>query len=360
METLKNFFNQSVGVLIEGGIILLIIVVLNIVARQIVRNIYKQSLKHDGQFLKDDFVASMLKPLRVMIWLIGLSYLIYAFIVRLQMQGDFAGNFHQFRNIVIIICSTWLCFEGKKQLQYSWAHRSIYKGKEFDKSKLNLLSKLFSASILLVSGLIILQTLGVNIGALLAIGGVGGLTIGFAAKDVFANIFGGLMIHITKPFCVGDLIHTLDEKIYGTVEYIGFYLTRVLGTDRRPFYVPNTFFTSQIFVNATRMGCRRIRQNVGIRYEDFHQIEKIILDIRKLLKESKEIAQDQLQVVNFTEFNDYSLQILVYCFSKATSFFEWSQVQQNILIEVGRIIEANGAEIAYPTSTLHLNNKNPN
>lgn len=360
MDFLKNFLHHSLGVIIEGSFIILLIITLNIIAKQIIRNIYRQSKKYEGNFLKEDFVSKVLKPLRVMIWLIGLTYLTYIFIVRFNLESQCEMGFRQFRNIVIIVCSTWLCFEVKKQLQYSWIERSTYLGKKPDKAKLNLISKLVSISIIIVSGLIILDTLGVHIGALLALGGVGGLTLGFAAKDAFSNFFGGFMVHITKPFSVGDWIHTVDEKMQGTVEHIGFYLTKIRGFDKRPFYVPNSLFSSQIIVNATRMTNRRIKKFVGVRYDDFGVIEKIINDIRSHLQDNPHIDDNQHQLVDFVEYEPSSLNILIYTFTKTIVWKEWLQVQQDVLIEVGKIIERHGAEIAYPTSTLHLNNKNRN
>lgn len=360
MDFLRTFFQHSLSIIIEGSFIVLLVVVLNIIAKQIVKNIYRQSQKIGGNFFRSDFISRVLKPIRVMIWLTGFCYLLYIFIVRLQMENDFQASFRQFRNIIVIICSTWLCFEIKKQFQHSWLQRTSHLGKKPDKAKINLMSKLASILILLVASLIILDTLGVHIGALLALGGVGGLTLGLAAKDMFANFFGGFMVHITKPFHVGDEIHTLDQSTYGIVEHIGFYLTRLRGRDKRPFYAPNSMFTQQIIVNASRMSHRRIDQIVGIRYDDFKVLEKIIDDIRSFLKVCPHIAQDQLQVVDFIEFGDYSLKIRIYTFTKTTIFKEWMEAQQDVLIEVGRIIERHGAEIAFPTSTLHLNNNSSN
>ncbi len=353
MDFLRNFLQQSLGVIIEGGFILVLAIALTIIAKQIIRNIYKQTKKVKGDLLKKDFTAKVMRPIRFLIWLVGGSYLVYIFVVRLQQENSFQSSFGQFRNLVIIICSTWLCFEIKKQLMHSWTKSS----RAAEKARMGLISKLISLTLLLVSGLIILDTLGVHIGALLALGGVGGLALGFAAKDVFANFFSGFMLHVTKPFEVGNWVHNLDATMQGTVEHIGFYLTRIRGFDKRPFYVPNSMFSSQITVNASRMSNRRIKTTIGVRYDDFHVIEAIVDDIRTMLKEDPEIDDKQAQLVDFIEFGASSLNILLYAFTKTIVWKEWLQAQQNVLIAVGKIIEKHGAEIAYPTSTLHINNK---
>ncbi len=222
---------------------------------------------------------------------------------------------------------------------------------------IGLVSKLTSSTLILLAVMVTLSTLGVHIGAILTLGGIGGVTLGFAAKDVFANFFGGFMLHITRPFDIGDWIHSLDTKMQGTVEHIGFYLTRVRGFDKRPFYVPNSMFSSQITVNASRMTNRRILTKVGVRYDDFNVIEDIVNDIRTLLKENPNIDDKMAQLVNFKEFGASSLDIEIYTFTKTRDWKEWLQVQQDVYIAVGKIIESHGAEIAFPTSTLHINNK---
>ena len=105
------------------------------------------------------------------------------------------------------------------------------------------------------------------------------------------------------------------------------------------------------------MSNRRIKTTIGVRYDDFHVIEAIVDDIRTMLKEDPEIDDKQVQLVDFIEFGASSLNILLYAFTKTIVWKEWLQAQQNVLIAVGKIIEKHGAEIAYPTSTLHINNK---
>ncbi|MCH9632924.1 MAG: Low conductance mechanosensitive channel YnaI [Chlamydiae bacterium] len=357
MDFLRNFLQKSLGVILEGAFILILIVALTVVAKHIIQNVYKHSKKRKGSLFMENFTVRLMRPIKVMIWLVGLSYLGYIFVVRLQLQNSFQSSFGQFRNLVIIVCSTWLAFEIKKQLIHSWFQRNKYSGVPPDKAKIGLVSKLVSSTLMILAVLVTLSTLGVHIGALLTLGGIGGVTLGFAAKDVFANFFGGFMLHITRPFDIGDWIHSLDAKMQGTVEHIGFYLTRVRGFDKRPFYVPNSMFSSQITVNATRMTNRRIRTTVGIRYDDFHVIEPIVKDIRSMLKENKDIDDNQAQLVNFKEFGPSSLDIEIYTFTKSRVWKEWLQIQQDVYIGVGKIIEKHGAEIAFPTSTLHINNK---
>ena len=114
----------------------------------------------------------------------------------------------------------------------------------------------------------ILQSLGVSVSGLLAFGGIGGIAVGFAARDLLANFLGGLSIYLDRPFTVGDWIRSPDREIEGTVEEIGWRMTRIRTFDQRPLYVPNSIFASVALENPSRMNNRRIYETLGIRYED--------------------------------------------------------------------------------------------
>ena len=118
-----------------------------------------------------------------------------------------------------------------------------------DPTTLAALAKLLRLAIIISGVLIALPTLGIEITALLAFGGVGGIAIGFAAQDLLANFFGGLMIYMDRPFAIGDWIRSPDREIEGTVESIGWRLTVVRTFDKRPLYIPNSVFNTLALEN---------------------------------------------------------------------------------------------------------------
>ena len=113
-----------------------------------------------------------------------------------------------------------------------------------DYTTVDALSKLGRFSVVIIAALVILQTLGFSISGVLAFGGIGGIAMGFAAKDMLANFFGGLTIYLDRPFTVGEWIRSPDKAIEGTVEYIGWRHTRVRAFNKNPIYVPNALFTT--------------------------------------------------------------------------------------------------------------------
>jgi len=221
-----------------------------------------------------------------------------------------------------------------------------------DATTVTALAKLLRLSIVITAILIALPTLGIEITALLAAGGVGGIAIGFAAQDLLANFFGGLMIYLDRPFAIGDWIRSPDREIEGTVEYIGWRLTIVRTFDKRPLYVPNAVFTKLALENPSRMVNRRIYENVGIRYCDAGKMNSIIDAVKKMLQQHDAIDNSQTLIVNFNKYAASSLEFFVYTFTKTTNWVEFHGIKQDVLLKIIEIVHAHDADFAFPTTTL--------
>ncbi|WP_404361868.1 mechanosensitive ion channel family protein [Marinobacter sp.] len=216
------------------------------------------------------------------------------------------------------------------------------------------ISKLLRAVFIITAILIIMQTLGYSMSGVLAFGGVGGIAVGFAAKDLLANFFGGFIVHLDRPFKVGDWVRSPDRNIEGIVEKIGWRLTTIRTFDKRPLYVPNAVFTTIAVENPSRMTNRRISETIGIRYADVSQMASIVGDIRSMLAQHEEIDSSQTLIVNFLAFNASSLDIMVYTFTRTREWVKFHEVKQDVLLRISDIIEGYGAEVAFPTRTLHV------
>jgi len=226
--------------------------------------------------------------------------------------------------------------------------------KPMDYTTAMAISKLVRAIIFITAALVMLQNMGYSISGVLAFGGIGGIAIGFAAKDMLANFFGGAVVYMDQPFKVGDWIRSPDANVEGTVENIGWRVTRIRTFDQRPLYVPNAIFTTIAVENPSRMFNRRIFETVGVRYSDVESVAAITSDIRKMLAEHEDIEQNRITIVNFTTFNASSLDIMVYTFTKTTKWVEFHGIKEDILLRISEIIASHGAEIAFPTRTLHM------
>ena len=209
--------------------------------------------------------------------------------------------------------------------------------------------------IVVITALIIMQEIGLSISGLLAFGGVGGLIVGLAAKDLLSNFFGGMMIFFDRPFRVGEFIKSPDRNIEGIVEKIGWRLTVVRTFSKNVLYIPNTAFSSIIVENATRMSNRRINETIGIRYDDLNKMADIIQNVNNVLENNPDIDQTQKAKVYFKSFSASSCDFFIYAFTKTKDWEEFLRIKQDVLFKVAEIIEQHDAEIAYPTTTILFN-----
>ena len=218
------------------------------------------------------------------------------------------------------------------------------------RSTLDVGTRTIQITVLGLALLVCLSVYDVDITGIIALGGVGGIIFGLAAKDALANLFGGLIIFLDHPFDVGDwIICHADTRIEGTVEEINWRVTRVRTFDKRALYVPNSTFVSYPLENPQRMTHRRIYETIGIRYSDAGHMADIISRVRQMLEEHSEIDSSQTLLVNFDHLGESSLNFFVYTFTHTTNWAKFHAVKQDVLLRIIGIIHAVGADCAFPT-----------
>jgi MscS family membrane protein len=191
----------------------------------------------------------------------------------------------------------------------------------------------------------------VNITALIASLGIGGLAIALAAQDTIANLFGSFIIYLDKPFKVGDQIEVSDVK--GIVERVGFRTTRVRTLDRSLVTVPNKKMVDSTLNNISLSEERRVKFMIQLTYESKSvDILKIIDEIKNAITKNEDTS-DELNV-NFTDFDSSSLSILVIYFVTSNLYDKKIEVKQAINIQIMEIVERNNCKFAYPTQRLFL------
>jgi len=292
-------------------------------------------------------------PISYLIWLLGVLFA--AEIVQAQNQAAIFNFIDPVRDVGVVSILIYFILQLIKGAEQILINNHAADGEQdFDKHTVQAIGKLVRISVFITGGLILLQTLGYSISGILAFGGVGGIAIGFAAKDLLANFFGGLMIYLDRPFKVGDWIRSNDKSIEGTVENIGWRLTRIRTFDKRPLYVPNSIFNNISVENPSRMSNRRIKETMGIRYEDVNKMATIIEQVKTMLQNHPDIDNNQTLIVNFNSFAASSVDFFIYTFTKTTEWILFHEIKQDVLLKIVDIIEQNNAEFAYPTSTLHI------
>ena len=293
------------------------------------------------------------RPIILMIWAVGASYVLA--LLERSSEAEIFSIFGSVRGVGVVLILSWFLVSLVRQIEKRLLSEDYRKSDEpVDQTTVMALGKLVRTAVIIVAGLMVLQNLGYSISGVLAFGGIGGIAVGFAAKDLLSNFFGGLMIYLDRPFSVGEWVRSPDKEIEGTVENIGWRLTRIRTFDMRPLYVPNAIFAQIAVENPSRMLNRRIYETIGLRYQDAALMPDIISRVRSMLENHSEIDLGRTLIVNFNKYNASSLDFFIYTFTKTRDWVEYHAIKQEILLRIMDIIHEQGADVAFPTTTVKL------
>lgn len=323
-----------------------------IVLRYILRFLRNKAKKGKNEWAKH-LESVVFRPARLLIWVLSIAYILTA----LANQAGLAKNLNyikSLRNGLCVASVTWFLLLWKNEIQHYLIKKGQGKKLTWDRHSLDFLGKIATLVILFISFLTILDLFGRNIMPLIAFGGIGAAAIGFAAKDVIANFFGGLMIYITRPYSLGDYVELPKEKLYGQIEAIGWYMTCIRNVDKVPVYIPNALFSTALIMNSSRRTHRKIEETISISYGDFPKILPILEKIRGYLDSNEKVDSSQPMMVYFSSLATYSLDIFVRAYLSTTSYTEYFAIKEEVLIEIKKIIIESGASMPFPTTTVHV------
>jgi len=353
MVDLQQFFQSSTDMrvwLVQVFVVVLATVSVNFVLMRLLDNL-KRMTARTASLWDDALINAARLPIRLFAWVWGLS--VAAHILHGVSEYSVFEYTPQVRQVAIVVILALLLVRVIRNAEQVWTHPDRG-GAGMDPTTARAIGKLLRLSVIITAVLVTMQTLGYSVSGVLAFGGIGGIAVGFAAKDLLANFFGGMMIYLDRPFQVGDWVRSPDREIEGTVEDIGWRLTRIRTFDKRPLYIPNATFASIAVENPSRMSHRRIYETFGIRYADGHNMTLICDEVRAMLKAHPDLDDSQTQIVHFVSYGASSLDFMVYCFTRTTDWVTYHAVKEDVLLKIMAIVHAKGADFAFPTRTLHL------
>jgi MscS family membrane protein len=305
--------------------------------------------------LWDDAVFNAaIRPVSLLVWLIGITLAVQWIPAREEGTLLSARLVIMIRQVGILYAITWFLYAFVRNIETNIVENARRDDRDIDETTVGALGRVVRITIVVTALLIALDTLGFNIAGLMAAGGIGGLAIGLAAKDILANFFGGVTVFIDRPFGIGDWILLKDRGIEGVVENIGWRQTTIRKFDKRPVYVPNAVFTTASVENPSRMTHRRINETIGLRYRDIGQMEDITREVRKMLTSHPEIDEGQTLMVHLDAFNQSSVDFFIYCMTHTVNWQHYHEIKQDVLLRISRVVEDHGAAIAFPTRTIEV------
>ena len=212
---------------------------------------------------------------------------------------------------------------------------------------LNFIGKIILWAIVL---LLVLDNLGVNITALVAGLGVGGIAVALAVQTILGDLFASLSIVLDKPFVVGDFLMVGD--LLGSVEHVGLKTTRLRSLSGEQLVFSNSDLLNSRIRNFGRMFERRVPFDIGVTYQTPRdKLTKIPVIIREAVEKQDKTRFDRS---HFKKYGDFSLVFESVYYVLGPDYNQFMDIQQAINLHIHERFEQEGIEFAYPTQTLFV------
>ena len=296
----------------------------------------------------DAFVISLKKPLT----LIPLGIGIYAFVNALPLGETYNAYATLFVQSYFYLAVFWSIADSIDPLR-------DFVGEKYDFLSTTLRAWIFRAIkfvAYLVGIVSVLELWGIDAASIIAGLGLFSVALALGAQNFFKNLIGGLLIIGEKRFKQGDWIN-VEGVAEGEVEKIDFRSTLIRRFDKAPVFVPNSVLSDSEIINFSAMPFRRLMFNVGLIYQTTPDtILAIRKDIETYIANNDDLANadEATTTIRVTQFNDSSIDMLVYCFTRSTKWHDFCVAREQLILEIMKIVKTNGSDFAYPTSTIHL------
>ncbi|MCP9819217.1 mechanosensitive ion channel [Synechococcus sp. Cruz-9H2] len=260
------------------------------------------------------------------------------------------------RNELIFIGLIWTLLRWKGEI---WRKADTYSQQVFpnlpQRERLylfDLSDKLLTVLVMVIISLELLRLLGTPTALLATAGGFGAAALGFGARTIVENGLSGISLYINRPFVVGDFIRIPAEDVNGTVQTISWFYTELRDPERQPIFIPNSIFTVKPIINVARIDSRRVWIDFGLRYDDRAAIEPIIAELREQLDSNTSIDHDKAAAVHFVGYGESSLNLRLLCYVAGGDIQAAWDLQQELLLRVGEVVEKHQAGMPFPTRSL--------
>ncbi len=215
---------------------------------------------------------------------------------------------------------------------------------------LNALGYLIRVVIWAIVVLMALDNLGIDVTALVAGLGIGGVAVALAVQNVLGDLFASLSIILDKPFVIGDFLVIGDYM--GSVEHVGLKTTRVRSLSGEQLVLSNSDLLNSRIRNYGRMYERRVVFSLGVTYDTPRELLRRIPGMIRAAVE----AQDKTRFdrSHFMKYGDYALQFETVYYVLSPDYNVYMDIQQAIYLAIHETFEQEGIEFAYPTQTLFI------
>ncbi|RJG22946.1 mechanosensitive ion channel family protein [Paenibacillus thiaminolyticus] len=295
------------------------------------------------------FLAAFEKPMQLFFVLIGI-YLACKMVI--PPGGALLPAIDKIYRNVFIVLVAWGLYHAAARSSSIFSGLSARLGLDESSMLIPFLSKVLRFLVVVIALTMIASEWGYSINGVVAGLGLGSLAIALAAQDTLSNFLGGIVIITEKPFSKGDWIMT--PSVEGTVEDITFRSSKIRTFAHSLVTVPNATLAGQAITNWSRMGKRRVTFTLNVALDsDRERLQAAIAQMDARLRENEAVDPDVI-MVRFSEFNESSLGIFFYYFTKTTVWAEYLQHKEQINLMIMEVLEEEGISLALPSQRLYV------
>ncbi len=252
--------------------------------------------------------------------------------------------------LVFVLAAAKVVFNIKARVVREQSWQLELKGDLTRQRRLEAIDKLMSLGTLVISSFFGVRALGMDVNSVLAIGGVGGVALGLAGREILENLFTGLIILTSNPFEVGDEVlfkPNSGQVVEGIVLDVGWYRTTIRSFEREIFTIPNSVFTRNVVLNITRKNREwRFYEFLYLRLEDLPRVTDIVSDARKILRQDNRIIQKLHRRVFLDDVSKEHCRLYISFYVEAANRDAFMAVKQDLLLAFIDCVERNGASLA--------------
>jgi len=257
--------------------------------------------------------------------------------------------------IPVIVLLAWIAIRLTDGLVETYvAEYTEQTESKLDDELVPIVSRITNIAIVSIAGIVVLDSVGYDVTAVIASLGIGGVAIAFASRKTMADIFGGAHILAAKPFLADDVVEI--DGTAGTVEEIGLRTTRLRGFDGRAITLPNSTIAAAEVTNITSEPTRRIVTFLGLSYETTPgEMERALALVEETVNTVDGIDAEQTEAL-FWEYADSAIQIRLEYYIEDRG--RWKAVKDTVNRNIQKAFENEGFDMALPTRTVRLEGAN--
>jgi MscS family membrane protein len=359
MDFLEDIFGNEaaewIGKLLLALLVLIITWIVRKVMLGILPRIVKRLTKRTQTDIDDRVVSVIESPLHLLINVLGL----WVVFMVLGLPAEVDSFIDRLMASLIAVALFWALYRavdlamdiffrvGKHTLRDDAMQRM------FNERMANVLVQVTKAIVVVLGFAAVLERWGYNVGALVAGLGLGGLAVALAAQDALANLIGYFVIVADEPFIHGDYV-IINGSVSGLIEKIGFRSTRIRGLDQSLIMVPNKTVANANVTNWSRLSKRWYNIRLGLEYRSSpEQILTVVQKIRDMLQDY-ELADPDSVLVQFIEFNDSSLDVMIRSYIAEAGYNQFQAIKQDINLRIMTILAEHNVGVAFPSQSLYV------